>query len=112
MWTDVSTYVVACTESKTGSDSSRIMITYTRKNGKVYLNGQKPLLLVTGTKNYLYILVIFRNAKRTWNDVQLPPVYLLSTDGCGHYGGAVYRRRQSTQSLHASLYSGWLSKLN
>lgn len=48
MWTDVSTYVVACTESKTGSDSSRIMITYTRKNGKVYLNGQKPLLLVTG----------------------------------------------------------------
>lgn len=59
--TGVPPYALACTEPQAGSDSSRITITYTRKNGKVYLNGQKTF--ITGAKDYPCMPVMARNAE-------------------------------------------------
>lgn len=59
--TGVPPYALACTEPQAGSDSSRITTTYTRKNGKVYLNGQKTF--ITGAKDYPYMLVMARNVE-------------------------------------------------
>lgn len=52
-------YSLAFTEPQAGSDNNRIATTYTRKNGKVYLNGQKTF--ITGAKDFPYMLVLARN---------------------------------------------------
>lgn len=57
----VPAYALACTEPEAGSDSSRIATTYERRNGKVYLNGQKTF--ITGARDYPYMLVMARNTQ-------------------------------------------------
>ena len=57
--TGIPAYSLAFTEPQAGSDNNRIATTYTRKNGKVYLNGQKTF--ITGAKDYPYMLVLARN---------------------------------------------------
>lgn len=52
-------YSLAITEPQAGSDNNRVATTYTRKNGKVYLNGQKTF--ITGALDYPYMLVMARN---------------------------------------------------
>ncbi|VTR23165.1 Crotonobetainyl-CoA dehydrogenase [Serratia fonticola] len=52
-------YALALTEPGAGSDNSAATTTYTRKNGKVYLNGQKTF--ITGAKEYPYMLVLARD---------------------------------------------------
>lgn len=52
-------YSLAFTEPQAGSDNSKIATTYTRKNGKVYLNGQKTF--ITGAKDYPYMMVMARD---------------------------------------------------
>ncbi len=42
-----------------GSDNNSATTTYTRKNGKVYINGQKTF--ITGAKEYPYMLVLARD---------------------------------------------------
>jgi len=52
-------YALALTEPGAGSDNNSATTTYTRKNGKVYLNGQKTF--ITGAKEYPYMLVLARD---------------------------------------------------
>ena len=52
-------YSLAITEPQAGSDNSQIATTYTRKNGKVYLNGQKTF--ITGAADFPYMVVVARN---------------------------------------------------
>lgn len=47
------------TEPGAGSDNNSATTTYTRKNGKVYINGQKTF--ITGAKEYPYMLVLARD---------------------------------------------------
>lgn len=57
--TGIPGYSLAFTEPQAGSDNSRIATTYTRKNGKVYLNGQKTF--ITGAKDSPYMLVLAKD---------------------------------------------------
>ncbi|WJV61132.1 acyl-CoA dehydrogenase [Pectobacteriaceae bacterium CE70] len=57
--TGIPAYSLAFTEPQAGSDNNRIATLYTRKNGKVYLNGQKTF--ITGAKDLPYMLVLARN---------------------------------------------------
>ncbi|ETJ41674.1 Acyl-CoA dehydrogenase, partial [human gut metagenome] len=50
---------LALTEPGAGSDNNSATTTYTRKNGKVYINGQKTF--ITGAKEYPYMLVLARD---------------------------------------------------
>ena len=52
-------YSLCFTEPQAGSDNSRLATTYTRKNGKVYINGQKTF--ITGATDYPNMLVMARN---------------------------------------------------
>lgn len=52
-------YSLALTEPGAGSDNNSATTSYTRKNGKVYLNGQKTF--ITGAKEYPYMLVLARD---------------------------------------------------
>lgn len=52
-------YSLAFTEPQAGSDNNRVSTTATRKNGKVYLNGQKTF--ITGAKDSPYMLVLARD---------------------------------------------------
>ncbi len=52
-------FALALTEPGAGSDNNSASTTYTRKNGKVYLNGQKTF--ITGAKEYPYMLVLARD---------------------------------------------------
>lgn len=52
-------YSLALTEPGAGSDNNSATTTFTRKNGKVYLNGQKTF--ITGAKEYPYMLVLARD---------------------------------------------------
>lgn len=52
-------YALALTEPGAGSDNNSATTTYTRKNGKVYINGQKTF--ITGAKEYPYMLVLARD---------------------------------------------------
>lgn len=52
-------YALALTEPGAGSDNNSATTSYTRKNGKVYLNGQKTF--ITGAKEYPYMLVLARD---------------------------------------------------
>lgn len=57
--TGVPAYSLAITEPQAGSDNSALATTYTRKNGKVYLNGSKTF--ITGAADYPYMLVVARD---------------------------------------------------
>lgn len=72
-------YSLAITEPQAGSDNSQISTTYVRKNGKVYLNGQKTF--ITGAANFPYMIVVARNPEITdsrrcftmwWVDAKAP----------------------------------------
>jgi alkylation response protein AidB-like acyl-CoA dehydrogenase len=52
-------YALAITEPQAGSDNNMLATTYTRRNGKVYLNGQKTF--ITGAADYPYMLVVARD---------------------------------------------------
>jgi alkylation response protein AidB-like acyl-CoA dehydrogenase len=52
-------YALALTEPGAGSDNNSAKTAYTRKNGKVYINGQKTF--ITGAKEYPYMLVLARD---------------------------------------------------
>lgn len=52
-------YSLAITEPQAGSDNNMMSTTYTRKNGKVYLNGTK--IFITGAADYPYMLVVARD---------------------------------------------------
>lgn len=52
-------YSLALTEPGAGSDNNSASTTFTRKNGKVYLNGQKTF--ITGAVEYPYMLVLARD---------------------------------------------------
>jgi crotonobetainyl-CoA dehydrogenase len=56
-------YALAFTEPQAGSDNNGVATTYTRRNGKVYLNGQKTF--ITGAKDYPYMLVLARDPNAT-----------------------------------------------
>lgn len=79
--TGIPPYALACTEPQAGSDSRRIATTYTRRNGKIYLKGQKTF--ITGAKDYPYMVVVARNAESEndtdcftlwWVDARLPGI--------------------------------------
>jgi alkylation response protein AidB-like acyl-CoA dehydrogenase len=55
----VPAYSLAISEPQAGSDNNMIGTTYTRKNGKVYLNGQKTF--ISGAADYPYMLVVARD---------------------------------------------------
>lgn len=57
--TGIPAYSLAITEPQAGSDNNMLATTYTRRNGKVYLNGQKNF--ITGAADYPYMLVVARN---------------------------------------------------
>lgn len=57
--TGVPPYSLAITEPQAGSDNNMLGTTYTRKNGKVYLNGQKTF--ISGAADYPYMLVLARD---------------------------------------------------
>ena len=52
-------FALALTEPGAGSDNNSATTTYKRKNGKVYINGQKTF--ITGAKEYPYMLVLARD---------------------------------------------------
>lgn len=52
-------YSLGFTEPQAGSDNSKLATTYTRKNGKVYINGQKTF--ISGALDYPYMLVMARD---------------------------------------------------
>lgn len=52
-------FALALTEPGAGSDSNSATTSYERKNGKVYINGQKTF--ITGAAEYPYMLVMARN---------------------------------------------------
>ncbi|EAV0171511.1 acyl-CoA dehydrogenase [Salmonella enterica] len=54
-------YALALTEPGAGSDNNSATTTWTRKHGKVYLNGQKTF--ITGAKEYPYMLVLARDTE-------------------------------------------------
>jgi alkylation response protein AidB-like acyl-CoA dehydrogenase len=54
-------FVLGFTEPQAGSDSSAIMTSYTRKNGKVYLNGHKSFM--SNALRAKYMLCLARNAE-------------------------------------------------
>jgi alkylation response protein AidB-like acyl-CoA dehydrogenase len=53
-------FCLGFTEPNAGSDSSSITTSYTRKNGKVYINGHKSF--ITGARRSPYMLCMSRNA--------------------------------------------------
>lgn len=55
-------YSLALTEPGAGSDSNATATTFTRRNGKIYLNGQKTF--ITGAAEYPYMLVIARDPEQ------------------------------------------------
>lgn len=52
-------FALALTEPGAGSDSNSATTSYERKNGKVYINGQKTF--ITGAAEYPYMLVMARD---------------------------------------------------
>lgn len=54
-------YSLLFTEPQAGSDNNLLTTTATRKNGKVYLNGQKTF--ITGARDFPYMLVLARDAE-------------------------------------------------
>lgn len=54
-------YSLLFTEPQAGSDNNLLAMTATRKNGKVYLNGQKTF--ITGARDFPYMLVLARDAE-------------------------------------------------
>lgn len=54
-------FVLGFTEPQAGSDSSAIATTYTRKNGKVYINGHKTFM--SNALRAPYMLCLARNAE-------------------------------------------------
>lgn len=54
-------FALALTEPGAGSDSNSASTAYERKNGKVYINGQKTF--ITGAAEYPYMLVMARDPK-------------------------------------------------
>ncbi|MDR1710283.1 MAG: crotonobetainyl-CoA dehydrogenase [Propionibacteriaceae bacterium] len=50
----------ACTEPGAGSDVAALQTNYTRKNGKIYLNGQK--IFITSSKTVPYLVIMARSA--------------------------------------------------
>lgn len=61
--TGVPAYSLAITEPQAGSDNNALATTYTRRNGKIYLNGQKNF--ITGAVDYPYMLVVARDPNGT-----------------------------------------------
>ena len=59
---DYVTQMLALTEPGAGSDSNATATTFTRRNGKIYLNGQKTF--ITGAAEYPYMLVIARDPEQ------------------------------------------------
>lgn len=55
----IPSYSLAITEPQAGSDNNNIATAYTRKNGKVYLNGQKTF--ITGGADFPYMIVVARD---------------------------------------------------
>lgn len=53
-------FVLGFTEPGAGSDSSAITTTYKRRDGKIYINGQKSFM--TNSNNSKYMLCVARNA--------------------------------------------------
>jgi alkylation response protein AidB-like acyl-CoA dehydrogenase len=53
-------FVLGFTEPQAGSDSSAITATYSRKNGKVYINGHKTFM--SNAMRAPYMLCMARNA--------------------------------------------------
>ena len=79
----VPAFSLAITEPQAGSDNNLLATTYTRKNGKVYLNGQKTF--ITGAADYPYMLVVARDPEGSdpkkcfslwWVDPKAPGVRL------------------------------------
>jgi alkylation response protein AidB-like acyl-CoA dehydrogenase len=56
-------FAIAITEPEAGSESKAITTTYVRKNGKIYLNGQKTFVTNGEVADYIY--VIARNSTAT-----------------------------------------------
>lgn len=61
--TGIPAFSLAITEPQAGSDNNQLATTYTRRNGKVYLNGQKNF--ITGAADYPYMLVVARDPNGT-----------------------------------------------
>lgn len=59
-------FVLGFTEPGAGSDSSSLATTFQRRDGKVYLNGQKTFM--TNALNSKYMLCVARNADDDKND--------------------------------------------
>lgn len=79
--TGVPAYSLAISEPQAGSDNNMLATTYTRRNGKVYLNGQKTF--ISGALDYPYMLVVARDPGGTdpkkcfslwWVDPKVPGV--------------------------------------
>lgn len=56
-------YGLGFTEPGAGSDTSSIQTSYVRKNGKVYINGQKTF--ITGANDVPYLLCMAKNPEET-----------------------------------------------
>lgn len=56
-------FALALTEPGAGSDSNSVSTTFTRKNGKVYLNGQKTF--ISGAVEYPYMMVLTKDPAGT-----------------------------------------------
>ncbi len=54
-------YSLLFTEPQAGSDNNLLATTAIRKNGKIYLNGQKTF--ITGARDFPYMLVLARDAE-------------------------------------------------
>ena len=86
-------YALALTEPGAGSDNNSATTTYTRKNGKVYINGQKTF--ITGAKEYPYMLVLARDPQPKDPKKAFTPVsythldYLALLDWRYHLGNGI-----------------------
>jgi len=61
--TGIPAFSLAITEPQAGSDNNMLSTSYTRRNGKIYLNGQKNF--ITGAADYPYMLVVARDPEGT-----------------------------------------------
>lgn len=57
--TGIPAYSLAISEPQAGSDNNMLATSYTRRNGKVYINGQKTF--ISGAADYPYMLVVARD---------------------------------------------------
>ena len=73
-------FALGFTEPQAGSDSSSVMTTATKKDGKVYINGHKTM--ITGAMESPYMMVVTRDLEAA-NPKKAVTVYLVPSDAPG-----------------------------